>query len=275
MDKSIIISFISVVISFLTFFFSIIIPLIKKCKLKVSLFKQLPLSLFFNQNGLSLKLRFSIHSKNKECTIEEIKISLNRTSDNKTIDFEWSLLENTFTMWAGHLANTLNSVYFARHTKINADSIEPFVIEFLNYKDSGKFYKIYINLKQIIRNEMETKNIKDINKIPAFCNECEKLKEVDDLLNKLFTYDYWQVDNYILNLHILYNSKKSIQNKFCFNITKETLPILTKNIFINNIVYDIIRDSTNDPSQKLNWGNNMRNKIINIPIYNIEEINQI
>lgn len=272
MDKSLIISFISVVISFLTFFFSIVLPLLRKCKLTVSLFKQIPISLIFNHAGTSLKLRFSIHSKNKESTIKEIEIILKRTSDNKTLKLEWSLLENPFTMWATHLSNTFNYVHFARPVKINTNSVEPFVIEFLNYKDSDEVLKIYTKLKQIIYDKIDFKNIKNIDEFIPISNELKKLKEIDDLLNQLFAYDFWQTDNYILNLNILYNDKKWIENKFSFTINKDILTTITKHTFINNTLLDITRNLYNDPSIKYRIENNMKSKFINIPIYNIKKI---
>lgn len=267
---SAIISIISVVISFLTFFFNIVLPLLKRHKLNVILFKQSPISLFFTTNGTGLKLRFSLDSKNKESTIKEIEAILERTSDNNILKLEWSLLENPFNIWAGSISNSIGSAHFARPIKISANSIEPLVIEFLNYKDSDDFSLIYTKLKQIIYDSTQVKSIRNLDEIDIFVNELENSKEINNLLNRLFDYDFWKIDTYVLTLNILYNNDNLIKTKFTFNIDEDKFISITKHTFIKNTLLDILRNLYNDPTIKYNIENSIRNKVITI--YNVKEI---
>ena len=245
-------------ITFATFFVSFILPRIKKLRLKVYLFQQYPLTLFYSPvNGSYLTLRFTIQSINKESVIENIKIILERDSDNKTLELNWSLCENPNNIYFVNPNNSLKLSQFVRPTKINANSIEPFIIEFLNNRATDKIFNIYSKLIKLISYQIENKEIENSNDFYKTINYLIYINEINDLLNELFYYSFWKEDIYTLNLHISYNNGKIVTNKFDFKI-KDNQNIFNKNSFIKFTLEHILSYLNN------NTNTNNFYKIINI-----------
>ncbi len=226
----------------------------KKNKLKILLFKECPLTLSFTPNGLSLKLRFSIYSINKESLIHRIHISLKRSSDNKITELKWSFLENPSYTWAGNMYNqlTLNSEYLARDIKIKSNELEALYVTFVNDYLNNEIKTLCCELKNIIKSYIINRNIQiDLNnfdiQIYNINEELEKLDEIKTLLEKIFDNCFWLNDTYTIDLKITYNFNKIFHHKFNFCINPEINKI-EKNNFLKGILRDTLSDLYKNPS---------------------------
>lgn len=218
-------------------FLSIAIPviqfLIKKCKrLKICIipFEQTALTLLFNESGSYIKLFICLECRNQDTTIKKVHVNIVRNSDNQSCSFEWSTLESIYVNWLGaNISNRINSVSYARPFKINANTLEPFIIEFCG-NGSASLKDFCSNRNQQLQRFIqfsgeEFKTPDDI---------CKKYKstspEYAKHVSELAKYFFWETGAYTITIDVLHDLGKKTSSKFTFRIENNESELLRKNI---------------------------------------------
>ena len=249
-------TFISIISTILPTFISIIsLPIItellKFFKLNIYLANQLPLMLYFNKSGSYLRLRIAMHSQNKPCIINDIKLTIfNNTTDDE-FEFKWGYFLDPSNVWASDNgimdSRMLNISSFARPIEINADSTRSYEIEFYT-DDQKEISKLYDDLSNNIINTYES--IKSNNKSQIKNNKSQIKNMLTNIRNKsdirkklenICKFNIWKTGEYIIYIKIFYNNNKSLIYKFKFNVSEKQASNLNEDYIFNLIANEILK----------------------------------
>ena len=214
---------------------SIFIPLLqfafkkmKRLKISIVPFETNSLNLLFNESGSYFKFSFCIACQNKPTTISSMHAKIIKKSDNSEKIFNWSSFESVYINWFGNnSANRINSVSYARPYKINADILEPFIIEFSNTD--------FIDLRKLCddRDQKLLRYVQFGEKQFTTLNDLHKsyvtLDEYHTLCDAYKDYLFWTPDDYELILNLNHDIKKKKVFKYKFSINENDYSLLCKN----------------------------------------------
>lgn len=214
---------------------SILIPLVqfiisksKRLKLSTIPFENNSLYLFFNECGSYFKFSFCISCQNRPATISSIHAKIVRKSDGTEKLFNWSTLESVYVNWFGiNSANRINSVSYARPCKINADTLEPFIVEFANTDADHLQELCAVRDQQLLRYVQFGE--KQINSVDDLRKTYTVLDEYRQLCKNYNCFLFWLPGEYELSLTIKHDVKKEKIIKYNFSISENEYSNISKN----------------------------------------------
>lgn len=214
---------------------SILIPLIqfiisrsKRLKLSIIPFENNSLYLLYNESGSYFKFSFCVSCQNRPTTISSIQAKILRKSDGKEKLFNWSTLESIYINWFGiNSANRINSVSYARPCKINADTLEPFIVEFTNTDTEHLQELCSARDQQLLR--YVTFSEKQMNSVDDLRKTYTALDEYRQLCKDYNCFLFWLPGEYELSLTLKHDVKKKKIVKYNFSISESEYSQICKN----------------------------------------------
>lgn len=196
-------------------------------KLKVIFRPSSTIKLFYNQSGSYVSLGGVIESQNKSSVINNISVKIVRESDKAELKMDWSTFSSPiFQLIAG---NAVTSSETARPFKIEANNLYPVFVEFINKNanENDRMKEIVDDIKnnthELIKNNPAADFQTNLKSLKQYKNYKEYEKEL------LENY-YWKEGKYSLYMDISFNEKEALQNKYCFEVTKDDVKKFKENI---------------------------------------------
>lgn len=212
---------------------SIVIPVIqvaykrfRKPNLRILPFEHQALKLYFNNSLNSIGINFSIACDKAPCIVGSIRATVVRKSDNKRMNFRWSLLEPVWINWANVGSNTasLNSASLARPLRLSADSLEPLSVSF-EAVDRGSIQHI-----TSAKDALYLKNPSDSFPYEHYAKYIRNDPDYRQLCTDIEQELFWVKGGYRLEIDITYDTKGIAHEEYNFELSDDQERFLRCNI---------------------------------------------
>ncbi len=198
---------ITIIISVLALIISIIPQLINLLKKrKIELYIEDYVDLYFNRDGSTLGLNFSLHSKNKDTIVEKVEAVVTSECGNNILKLIWNSIRNCENTWIGtDKNNSIKKIILARPTKIKADTLEFFGIYFKHIDKRKETFDNLIKSNDKAIEELTNSYTKEEYKEISIKDHIENFKadlQYSNIRENLLTEFFWKSGKYKIELKV-------------------------------------------------------------------------
>ena len=211
-------------------------------KICVSFIPSAQIKLYYNRSGAYVYLGGVIESKNQAAVIKDISVKVIRQNDKAELNLDWSsFMVPVFQSVGG---NAVSTSEIARPFKVEAGSLYPVFVEFasVNTQENNRRSEIYSTIAA------EALNITRLNVTVEHAKQMlVNSQNYQAFRDELLQNFYWKEADYIIELTITYNEKKTKQYRYKFNIDTNEAAAFKENIenSLQSAIDEIYRVPTN------------------------------
>lgn len=211
-------------------------------KICVSFIPSAQIKLYYNRSGAYVYLGGVIESKNQVAVVKDISVKVIRQNDKAELELDWSSFVAPIFQSVG--GNAVSTSEIARPFMVEAGSLYPVFVEFasVNTLENDRLAEIYSTIAA------EAFSITQSN--VTFEQAKQRLvgsQNYQNFRDELLQNFYWKEADYIIELTITYNERKTKQYRYKFNIDANEAAAFKENIenSLKSAIDEIYRVPTN------------------------------